>query len=130
MTIEIKQDRYFIGFWCVAGDKMDCLATVYRDKGEHEWRIVYRFRYHRDAKVGMDSTDEKHWYETASPVATTSEDKLEACMDHFCEVLVTHGMRGPVDKALCKSDDVDAVAGRLTAMQFAHVVPVSDGDAN
>jgi hypothetical protein len=49
MSIEIKDGRYFAGFWLLGdGKTRDWLYAVYRDKGSDKWTLEYRFRYYED----------------------------------------------------------------------------------
>lgn len=127
MTIEIKPGRYFVGFWCVPGQNMDYLAAVYRDGKERDWHIVYRFRYYRDGNLGIDSADEKRWYAASLPLAIATEETVERNLDSVCDLLVAEGMRGPMVKIHCKTDDVARIASALAAMPFAHVQAMSPG---
>lgn len=128
MSIEIKENRYFVAFWCVPGENMDYLAALYRDRGERDWQLVYRFRYYRDGRFGTDSVDEKNWYAVSRPIATTTEEAVERSVDSVCALLVAEGMHGPVVKIACKTDNVRKVAARLATMPFAHVTETYFGD--
>ena len=128
MTIEFKENRYFVALWFIPGDTKDYLAALYRDRGENEWHLVYRFRYYRDAKTGFDSDDEKHWFACAYPVGVVTEETLEQHIDRACEILVgAGGLAGPVKKITCKTDNVRRIADVLQTMPFARTQLLSPG---
>lgn len=63
--IEIKPGRYFSQWWflCADGTPMDVLGALFRDEGESDWQLIYRFRYYDASSVEpFDDKDEKRWY--------------------------------------------------------------------
>lgn len=101
MTIYFTDDRYFIGIWFVGHDankpiedRMDWLATAYREIDGDLWHILYRFRYHDDADPW--SGDKKSWYETRGPVKTATmseaqtEEKVHEAVAEMAALVADH----------------------------------------
>src|SRR6266571_1366981 len=64
-TVVIKEGRYFIGIWFLAGDEVDWMATAYRDLADEvgKWSVRHRFRYYSKwSNDPWDGRDRKSAY--------------------------------------------------------------------
>lgn len=75
--IDLTTVEYLLAMWFVGGAEGDWLAAVYRDKGDPNWRLTYRFRYYEGKQSGDPFTDDdrKSWYE-ARISGDASEESL------------------------------------------------------
>lgn len=72
---EFNEDTKIHTLWFIAWPGGDILAFLYKPLDE-PWRLRYRFRYDRDAKI-WESNDEKTvWTLTAKPGEPDDPDKL------------------------------------------------------
>jgi hypothetical protein len=119
VTIEITKN--LVGMWQMPFDGGDWLGAVEHKDGEY--KLIYRFRYHMDDKVGMESEDKKNWYE--GKVSAESDDEIVHAMRRVVQELQTvmqavSGEPLEVTEILMKDDDVDAFVEELTSQEFAH----------
>ncbi len=67
----------------------DWMAAVWRDEGEEEWTLAYRFRYYSpDSKDPFDGKDEKKWVTAKGAV---SEEKAKSSIDEAMDFLKSQG---------------------------------------
>ena len=91
--VSIQEDGYYVALWFLSGKNQDWLAMLYRNPGEADLRLSYRFRYYKDDKVFMDeSEDEKSGY--TCEVAGKTEDDAIAIVDAVVAKLVAAGYLG------------------------------------
>lgn len=74
MTMTIKQDSYYVGFWFVGdGETRDWFAILRRDPGADRFTLDYRFRYYTGDQTKdtfNDGDDKSFWTATLPPDAS------------------------------------------------------------
>jgi hypothetical protein len=120
--LDIVEDRYFVGFWFVDGDRVDWFAAVWRDK-DQPWRAMYRFRY--DPSVRKDGMKSVYALEAKSG-SDEDEKKIMDAMNMAAEMTAqTH--RTKFHYVDVRSDKVDVVMGKLLAQPWAQLAGLAPG---
>jgi hypothetical protein len=90
---DIQDEGYYVGLWFLAGRQQDWLALLYKNPGDSDFRLTYRFRYYRDNKVFFDETeDEKRDYSATCDGKTEAESI--AIVDGVVQGLINEGYLG------------------------------------
>lgn len=139
MTLEIKDGRFFYAMWFVplvhpkdmdgvCYEHGDWHAAVYKDEGEADVCLFYRFRYYVDGKAGLASNDKKSFYIARSKEPATS---VMAAVDKVAESIAqmnvnTAGKRAEVHKILLHTASADEVMRRMADEEFVHITPLKE----
>lgn len=114
--IEITEKTVGIWFLTIADDQ-DWLCGVTEVEPEKEYKLAYRFRYHKDGKV-FDSADEKSG---ATVTAKCSRAYVLAAVKRLANDMKTLGAIGELDELMMKSGDVDKFVNALMEKPWAFV---------
>jgi hypothetical protein len=133
MTIEIKENRYFIGIWFMGDGKSDWMGAAYRDNTDpaDQWNLIYRFRYY-ETKEAWDGKDRKSWY--TGTISGKSEAEVERSIHELSHKVkemwpVSHeGRIAMLDFCAMHSDDPVENSNRLRQRDWSHVRARSSGD--
>lgn len=123
MTIEIKKDGYYVGFWFVGdGRNHDWLGILSRD-GDH-FRFEYRFRYYTgdQTKDAFEAGDKKSFWTATLPSHETEASAI-VLVDGLVMDLVNQGFGTNPVKTLIQGDGL-AFAKAFQKAPFAHVATV------
>jgi hypothetical protein len=88
MSFDLSEMEYLSGVWFVGGQEGDWMAMVYRNTGETDWRLTYRFRYNEGKQVGdpFNDEDRKKWYELTAAPGEGAEKKLVDCTNFVAQM--------------------------------------------
>jgi hypothetical protein len=96
MSFQFEENDFFVHFWFAEDIKGDNFLMFLRKTTEC-WKIDYRFRYKRDAKI-FDSGDIKSFYEVKVELAVPEEKLMAGCRE-MGNAIFTHCIRR-FDKAI------------------------------
>ena len=82
--IDLEAIEYMLAIWYVRFPGGDWMAAVFREAGDAQWHLKYRFRYYSGSGDPFDGSDSKNWYQfrTAKP-----EDEILRDVDFLAEEL-------------------------------------------
>lgn len=60
--IDFTTIEYCLAIWYVKGPRFDWMCAVFRERGERQWTMTYRFRYYSGSGDPFDGSDTKNWY--------------------------------------------------------------------
>lgn len=139
MTLDIKDGRFFYAMWFVPLDNPkdmdgvrydhgDWHAAVYKDEGEDEVCLFYRFRYYVDGKTGFKSNDKKSFY-----IARSRESAIAviSAVDQVAESIAQMSVRSvgrpaEVHKILLHTASAEEVMKRMADEDFVHITPLKE----
>ena len=79
MTIELKPENYYVGFWyshpgTTEDTQVDLMGCMWKEP-DGSWKGTYRFRYYDEDSVNAwDKKDRKSWFDLSAPPGTSDED--------------------------------------------------------
>jgi hypothetical protein len=139
MALDIKDGRFFYAMWFVPLDKPidrdgvlyrhgDWHAAVYKDEGEDDICLYYRFRYYVDGKTGLESDDKKSVYIARSKEPASS---VMAAVDKVAEAIAqmninSAGKRAEMHKILLHTSNAEEIMKRMAAEEFVHMTPLKE----
>jgi hypothetical protein len=123
MSFTFTEKTYVIGIWFVTHDKdapvherMDWMASAYRDSPDKPWEVKHRFRYHHSDDP-FDEKDEKHWY-SGTALEVMTEQEVEEKLTVLAE-LVALKNQSHVDFVPIHGDG-EKVTAELMKQPWAH----------
>ncbi len=123
MNISIGDGTYLVGLWFTGNEDVDWMMTVYRKKGEKNFRGEYRFRYHVDDK-NFDSDDVKHW--TDIDFKDNSEEDI-VMKTHLIANELGVQMGQKTEFVSVRSDDPEVFFNALKDKPWAHIKKLEPG---
>jgi hypothetical protein len=123
MTIQITEK--LVGMWQFEFGNGNFLGAV--EDTEKGFKVIYRFRYYRDDKIGIESEDEKHWYEGIITDAKTREQAIHSMRDMLAMLNKSHQILYPeedpmdVSEILMKDGDVEKFIQELSNLDSTHI---------
>ena len=124
MTIEITEN--LVGMWQFAFDGGDFMGGV-TEQDDGSFFLQYRFRYYKDDKIGLESEDDKHWYEGTLHAATREHavNEVRSVMEKLKKAgMLLAGEEIEVIEILMRGGDVEAFVQELTDQPWAHAQEV------
>lgn len=94
----------------------DVMGYIYRDKGETDWQLYYRFRYYVDDDLSYRSKDRKSAYG-----ASCGPMPIEQVIKRFRLVLTVGSGGGEICELVIDSDDPAVAMAILAKQPWAHV---------
>ena len=116
--IDFTKMEYVLAFWFASGKEGDWLCFVFRDQGQTDWTLKYRFRYYVDGEA-FDSADRKGWYEAKADPSKTTEAELLANIDMIAK-LTAQRFGGGLDRVIVRGEPAKAMR-LLTERPWAHL---------
>lgn len=125
MGFEFKKGRYYSHVWFVYWKGCDWLAGIWRDEGESDWHLLYRFRYYKDDKFDLSSEDEKSW--TGWSFTGDSPDVAVEIMRKAAEMLTRTNSGAACDELVLNTDDPEKIMSAFGRMAWMHPQVITKG---